>query len=128
MTKPFDFLEIKDKRTQKVKVILYAKKECTEQLRFLHKLSAKILKSEIIEDIFLVWSETCSPDSRSTEQLGAVSIKGISAEDKADAMKKAITQSYRRGVLTHCGLGFLSEEEAESIPGARKLETDLGEE
>jgi len=128
MTKPFEYLELKDKQTGKVKIILYARKECTEQLRLKHKLSARITRSEIIEDVYLAWSETLSQDGRLTEQLGAVSLKGITAEDRANAMKKAVTQSYRRGVLTHCGLGFLDETEVDSIPGAKRIEPSSFEE
>jgi hypothetical protein len=123
-TKPFAFLEFTDKKTGIKKVVLYALKECTEQIRYRDKCSAKILKTEIVEDVYCVWSETATPDGRTTEQLGAVSLKGMNSEDKPSAMKKAVTQSYRRGILTHAGLGFLDETEALDLPSAKMIEEE----
>src|SRR6266540_4671601 len=39
LSKPFDFMEIEDKKTKRTKVILYANKECAAQLRHNNNIS-----------------------------------------------------------------------------------------
>lgn len=124
-TKPFEFLEMKDKQSGAKKIILYARKDCAEQLRRRDKVSIQILSREVTEDVYVVTTRATLPDGRTDEAIGAVGIRGLSAEDRANAYKKAETQAKRRVTLSICGLGFLDETEALDLPGAKVLETNL---
>jgi len=57
--------------------------------------------------------------------LGALSLKGLNAEDRANAIMKAETKAKRRVTLSICGLGFLDESEIENIPGAKMIEGEV---
>src|SRR4029077_13307885 len=52
------------------------------------------------------------------DATGAVSIKGLGGQLLANAYMKAETKAKRRGTLSICGLGWMDETEADSIPGA----------
>lgn len=113
LTRPFDFIKTKDGSIK-----IYANESCTDQLRRNHKCTSEIIKTEIIEECFCVWVRISTPDGRTTDELGATSMKG-SAEDRANAMKKAVTQALRRGTLAHCGLTMIDTSEVPDIPGAK---------
>lgn len=115
LTQPFNYLKLKDGR-----VVAYANKSCTDQLRQSHKASAKITDVRFDADLIIVFSETLTPDGRITHQIGSVSGRG-SAEEKANALMKAVTKAFRRGMLTHCGLSMMDETERETIPGSVEI-------
>lgn len=127
LTKPFAYIELKDKQTQSKKIVLYALKDACEQLRKRDKISIEILERLYQPDIeiYLVRTRGTDPDGRYDEAIGAVSLKGMSAEDKSNAIMKAETKAKRRVTLSICGLGFLDESEVDSIPGARQIETEV---
>ena len=116
LTQPFDFIRLKDGTIK-----LYANKSCTDQLRENRKASARISDVRFDAGLIIVFSETSTPDGRITHQIGSVSMRG-SAEDKANALMKAVTKAFRRGMLTHCGLSILDQTETETIPGAQVIE------
>lgn len=115
LTQPFNYLKLKDGR-----VVAYANKACTDQLRQSHKASAEITDVRFDADLVIVFSKTSTPDGRVTHQIGAVSGRG-SAEERANAVMKAVTKAFRRGMLTHCGLSVLDETERETMPGAVEI-------
>lgn len=117
--KPFDLLTLNGKQ------ILYANAGCTQQLKSVHGLSSEIIKTDLIDDVFCVFSRIKGPDGRFTDQMGAVSVAGLKGEAKANAHMKAYTKADRRGVLSHCGLGMLDETETATIPGAVSSTIDL---
>lgn len=112
-TKPFEYLVLNGK------MILYALRSCTEQLRSLHKVSVVIAARERHEDLYVVTARATTPDGRTDESIGAVPLKGLTGEALANALMKAETKAKRRVTLAICGLGLLDESEAESIPGAQ---------
>lgn len=126
-TKPFEFLELKDRQSGKTKIVLYARKDCCEQLRKRDGITVRILSQQLDPDsgIFTVHVEAAGTDGRRDEDIGCTVLKGLTAEDKANAMMKAITKAKRRVTLSICGLGFLDESEVDSIPGAKRVETSL---
>lgn len=124
LTKPFEFLELKDKAGTK-KVVLYTRKDCTEQLRKRDGISIEIISREVVEDVYVVCARAFTIDDRCDESLGAVSLKGISAEERANAIMKAETKAKRRVTLSICGLGFLDESEIDSIPDAKVIESEV---
>lgn len=111
LTKPFEYMKLQGKLT------LYARKDCTEQLRKLHAISISISARELVEDCYLVTAKATNAQGRSDEAIGAVSIQGLKGEARANAMMKAETKAKRRVTLSIAGLGMLDEHEVETIPG-----------
>ena len=113
LTKPFAYISLNGK------LVLYALKDCTEQLRNLNRISLTIPNREVIEGVYVVTAHATRPDGRMDESTGAVSIEGLKGENKANALMKAETKAKRRVTLSICGLGMLDETEIETIPSAR---------
>jgi hypothetical protein len=113
--KPFDLLRLNGKE------ILYANATCTQQLCANRKLSATIVKSEKMDDIYVVYSRVTDAEGRSTDNMGAVPLGGLKGDALSNAMMKATTKAIRRCVLAHCGLGMLDETETATIPGATAI-------
>lgn len=105
------------------KLCLYAKKECTDQLRALHKISVKVIKRELVDDVFVVNAIATSPDGREADDIGAVCIANLKGDAKANAMMKANTKAMRRVTLMLVGLGGIPDEsEIHSIKGAKVVD------
>lgn len=116
LTRPFEYITLNGK------MVLYARKDATEQLRTLRQVSVEIRSREKIDDLYVVTSRAITPDGRTDESIGAVNIKGLSGENLANALMKAETKSKRRVTLSICGLGILDETEVETIREARIIE------
>lgn len=110
LTQPFQYLVLNGKE------ILYARREATEQLRQLHKVSITIVGREMVEDCYVVTARATLPDGRTDENIGAVPLAGLKGETRANNMMKAETKAKRRVTLAICGLGMLDETEVESLP------------
>ena len=108
-TKPFDYLKLGNKLT------LYAKKDCTDQLRKIHKVSVEELAESERDGVFIVTAKVKDKEGRTDVAKGAVNITGLKGEALANAVMKAETKAKRRATLSICGLGFLDESEVESI-------------
>jgi hypothetical protein len=117
-TQPFDYIVLNGKLT------LYAKKNATDQIREIKKVSIRIVSKEVMDDVFIVHAEARMPDGRQDEDLGIVALGALKGEFKANAIMKAITKAKRRVTLSICGLGFLDETEVESVPGAQYVSVD----
>jgi len=109
-TKPFDYLTLQGRE------ILYARKDCTDQLRDLKQVSITRIEREQIGDLYVV-TAYAQRGTRQDSELGAVSIAGLKGEALANAMMKAMTKAKRRVTLSICGLGLLDESELESVAG-----------
>jgi hypothetical protein len=118
LTKPFDYLSLYDSRTKGTKLVLYARKDATDQLRNIHKVSITRLEREQIGDLLVVTATAALPDGRSDSEIGAVNIAGLQGDALANAMMRASTKAKRRVTLSLCGLGMTDESEVDSIPGA----------
>jgi hypothetical protein len=118
LTKPFDYIVLNGKLT------LYARKDCTDQLRKRDTVSVSGLDAQVISDVYIVKAQARIGE-RSDMSTGAVSIKGLSGEGLANAMMKAETKAKRRVTLSICGLGMLDESEADSVPGAQRVDVDM---
>lgn len=115
LTRPFEYLVLNGK------MVLYARKDCTEQLRTNKKISVSIVAREIVEGVYVVTARASDPDGRVDESIGAVSIDGLKGDNRANAMMKAETKAKRRVTLSIAGLGMLDETEVDSIPTARRM-------
>ena len=112
LTKPFDYLQLGGK------MILYARKDATDQLRRIHNIDLSISSREIISGVYIVTAKATMPGGRSDESTGAVFIDGIKGEPLANTYMKAETKAKRRVTLSIVGLGWLDESEVSSIPDA----------
>lgn len=110
LTKPFDYLRLSGR------LVLYARKDATDQLRRIHNVSIEISDRERIDDVYVVTALARMPDGRTDSEIGAVTVSGLKGEALANAMMKATTKAKRRVTLSICGMGMLDETEAESIP------------
>lgn len=113
LTRPFEYITLNGK------LQLYARKDCTDQLRKLHGVSIRIAGREVMDDLMVVTAEATDKSGRTDSSIGAVSIAGLRGEAKANALMKAETKSRRRVTLALCGLGMLDESELDGIPNPR---------
>ncbi|WP_059051384.1 hypothetical protein [Paenibacillus senegalimassiliensis] len=136
LTKPFDYLKLDGK------LVLYAKRDATDQLRKIHKISITITSRERIGDVYCVTARGETTDHRTDESIGAVSLmkeekiwdemRGrkvstgkvlpLTADELANAVMKAETKAKRRVTLSLSGLGMMDESEIETIEDAERIE------
>jgi len=119
LTRPFEYLVLNGK------MLLYARRECTEQLRQLRGVSVTIKAREVTDGCYCVSAAAVLPDGRHDESIGAVPIEGLKGESKANAMMKAETKAKRRVTLSICGLAFLDESEVDSVREAQSPEPSV---
>lgn len=119
LTQPFGFFRLNGKE------VLYAKKDCTDQLRKVHQVSIEIVSRTQVGNLLIVTARATLPSGRKDESIGAVSIAGLTGDALANAMMKAETKAKRRVTLSICGLGITDESELETIAGARDVTPDL---
>lgn len=112
LTRPFEYIVLNGK------LVFYARKDCTEQLRKIHGISLTIVARESMEGVYIVTARATTPVGRTDESIGAVPIAGLKGEALANAIMKAETKAKRRITLSICGLGMLDETELETIPVA----------
>jgi hypothetical protein len=109
LTRPLEYITLSGK------LVLYARKDCTEQLRRLHGVSITKLETSTVDGVFEAMAYASTKDRQDVD-FGAVSIKGLTGDALVNAKLKAITKAKRRVTLSICGLGFLDETEIETIP------------
>jgi len=135
LTKPFDYLQLDGK------LVLYAKRDCTDQLRKIHGISITITSRERIEDVYCVTARASTSDGRTDEAIGVVpllkketrwdemrkryvptgNIVPLGPDELANALMKAETKAKRRATLSICGLGMMDESEIETVEGAQRI-------
>jgi hypothetical protein len=111
LTQPLQYITDK-----KGKLVLYIRRDGTDQLRKLHNVSIRIVSREHVNDVYVVTAGATLPDGRVDESIGATAIGRLSGDDLCNAIMKAETKAKRRVTLSVCGLGFLDESEIETIP------------
>jgi len=109
LTQPFEYIVLNGR------LRLYAKRDCTDQLRRRDSISIRIVSREYVDGIYCVTAQASTPDGRTDEAIGAVAIEGLKGEARANAIMRAETKAKRRATLSICGLGLLDETEVESI-------------
>jgi hypothetical protein len=120
-TKPLNFLLLDGK------LVLYAGREATDQLRKLHGISVLGLTKEIItgdsgdEKLLFVVVQIKDNQGREDVSTSAVAIGGLKGDALANAYMKAETKAKRRATLSICGLGILDECELGTIPPTKTL-------
>lgn len=116
LTRPFEFV------TFQGKMVMYAKKDCTDQLRRIHGVSIRVTKQEILDGLLFVTVEATDKTGRVDSDVGVLNITGLKGDALANASMKALTKAKRRVTLSICGLGILDETEIETIPGAPHID------
>lgn len=112
-TRPFEYVSFQGR------LVFYARKECTEQLRKINKISLEIKSTRREGDLYIVNARATMPDGRFDESTGVVSIGNTKGDVLANLLMKAETKAKRRATLSICGLGMLDETEIETIPSAK---------
>ena len=120
-TQPFIPLKLNNKE------ILYASRGATDQLSSINKLTREIVKTERLEDVYIVTCKVTAPDGRFEIGTGAVTLGTLKGDALANALMKAETKAKRRATLSFCGLGFLDESELETIKPEQPRPTTKGE-
>lgn len=123
LTKPLEFITLNGK------LVLYALRGATDQLRKIHNVSITITAREKVDEIYTVTAQAKMPDGRTDESMGAVNLAGLKGEALANAILKCETKAKRRVTLSICGLGMLDETEVSTIPTATDtyVDKDTGE-
>src|SRR5215510_5250631 len=86
LTKPFAYIKLNGK------LVLYALRDCTEQLRKIHGISVTGMTMQTINEVYVVSAEFRDKHGRLDQATGAVPIKGLSGENLANAYMKAETK------------------------------------
>ncbi len=110
LTQPFAYL------TLNKRLVLYARKEATDQLGAIRKISITLDDGAHVTGVYRVKARASLPDGRFTEATGAVAAESLKGEALANAMMKAETKAARRATLRLVGLGLLDESEVEGLP------------
>jgi len=114
LTKPFDYITLNSRLT------LYARKDCTDQLRKIHNISIGKPDITFQDDWIIVAVVATDKTGRADSDVGVVNKKDMQG-NFGNALMKAVTKAKRRVTLSVCGLGMLDETEVETIPGARPV-------
>lgn len=114
-TRPFEYITLNGKLT------LYARRDAADQLRSLHGISLSKPNIDYKDDMVIVTVEAVDRQGRTDADLGAVNIKNLQGEARANAIMKAITKAKRRVTLSLAGLGWLDENEVDTIPNAQRV-------
>jgi hypothetical protein len=102
------------------KLVLYAKRDATDQLRRIHGVSLSIVSRERMDDVYVVTAKATTPDGRVDESIAAVPLDArTKGEALANALMKCETKAKRRVTLSICGLGILDETEVSTIADAK---------
>lgn len=115
LTWPFEYIKLDGK------LKLYAKKDCTDQLRSIRGVSIAKAETRIQDGLAIVEVTATTKDGRSDCDMGCVPIQGLSGNALGNALMKAVTKAKRRVTLSICGLGWLDESEVESIESVQPL-------
>lgn len=130
LTRPFEYItfwekkKVKGEETWASKLMLYATRNCTDQLCGNRKISTEIIRhEERSSGVYVVWARASMPDGRKSEAMGVTTTSGQSGNYLANAMMKAETKAKRRAVLSLCGLSFMDEAEVEDLPVQARVTT-----
>ena len=118
LTKPFQYITFQNR------LVLYASKDCTEQLSKIHGVSTRIDEGREVRGTWIFRCTATDKDGRTTDSTGAAPIEGLTGEALSNAFMKAETKAKRRAVLSICGLGMLDASETDSIHDAQTVHVD----
>jgi len=117
MSRPFQFIRFQNR------VVLYATKSATDQLRKIHGVSIEITRNVIEDGCIVVHAKATDRDGRVDEDIAAISCERLKGEALVNARMKCVTKAKRRVTLSICGLGMLDESELDTMSGHEKIST-----
>lgn len=117
-TRPFEYLTINGK------LVLYARRDATDQLRRIHDISTEVVSREQLGELYVVRVRATMPTGRVDEAIGAVNVKGLQGEALANAIMKCETKGKRRATLSIVGLGWLDESEVSGLAKAPRVRVE----
>lgn len=128
-SRPFEYLSqtIHDKRGQRDIIVLYAKRDCTDQLRHNRGISVEILRENFDKEsqTLTIYARAKDKEGRFEDSCGAVCLNtksgSLTGNSRANAIMTAETKAKRRATLSFCGLGWIDETEATTIQNAKTL-------
>lgn len=123
LTRPFLYLNLDGK------LVLYATKDATEQLRKINHVSVTSItrQNDVDLGLYTVIAHVRAADGREDEASGVVNVKGMAGNFLANAIMKAETKAKRRATLSLVGLGFLDESEVADLGGdANAVDVETG--
>jgi hypothetical protein len=125
LTNPFGYILFKESENAVAKLVLYAKKDCAEQLRKIHGVSVIPNTTKRIVDEEFATTELAVRDrtGKTDTATGIVYLwrkhdgksYRLAGQKLADAIMKSETKAKRRATLSVCGLGMLDEMDLESV-------------
>lgn len=115
LTMPFNLLKLNGKE------VLYANKNCGEQLRKNNGVSVLEITQQIVNGILVVNVKVQDKTGRTDIETGAVPVGKLQGDALANAMMKAVTKAKRRATLSICSVGVMDETELETVPEAEKI-------
>lgn len=118
LTRPFDYITLNGR------LVLYPKKDATDQLRLNRGVSITRIAAQYVDDLYVVTADAKDRDGRTDSGTGAVCMTGLVGEAKANAIMKAETKAKRRVTLSICGLGMTDDSEVDSIDDAKPVEVN----
>jgi len=94
LTKPFEYMTLNGK------LVLYALRACTDQLRSIHSVSVVDLIETERDGVIIVTAKVRNGEGRTDMAKGAVTINGLKGDALANAIMKAETKAKRRATLS----------------------------
>jgi hypothetical protein len=113
-------------------MVLYARADCTAQLRKLHGIGVSSMKRVRNGDYYEVEVTVIDKHGKPDTGLGIVWLKNrktkkdLEGTQLANAMMKAETKAKRRATLSCAGLGMMDESEIDELPGGYGVVTGTG--
>jgi hypothetical protein len=125
-TRPFGYVEFSEKVGDhyEKRMVLYARKDCAEQLRRRHGVSITSLVPEREGDLYTVTATARTADGRTDMDQGVVSLGNLSGNFLANARMRCVTKAKRRVTLSLVGLGIMDETEIDSLHNARTVQVN----
>jgi len=127
LQRPFDLIKGEDG-----KVVLYLNARGAKAIGYRYRVSIRVLRRAVEDDLYIVEVEARTPDGRTTVAEKCVPLKVWSSRtnawvdpsprDHANLRAKCETGAIRRGVLGHVGVGDGAE--IEDMPHARRVIMD----
>lgn len=113
LTKPFDYIPLNGK------LVLYARKDATDQLRKIYKISVTKVEEREVAGALVLITHVQDQFGRTDQARAAMVVSGLKGDALCNAIMKLETKSKRRATLSICGLGLLDESELETIEESR---------
>ena len=109
ISRPFDLIPLSGRLT------LYLRAGGADQLKRVHGVSTQVTGRQQVEDVYVVTVRATDREGRFHDADGAVTVRGLSGEDLANALMKATTKANRRATIQLLGLGMLDESEFDTM-------------